>query len=1342
MAILRFLLFLAWWRDLPCRAPKLPGRRVLPSHSGLLRTCACPVSLLLITVHVLQWQNSCGSAVVLYRHLLRSSNVLETVQQWCRSSTVLYSTWAKIGYSLNLRQNSTVIPPRPCTATAQYTRPPRFGIDNDYANSNSHDAASNASHGSSSRYAAGIGTRPGGAPTPAPLALAEALARVAGDHVAALDQVLAERNQYCLDNSKLTSENVRIWNLMGRIRKENEALKTKLVELERASGISSATAKGSPLGSSGVAGTPGSPANGRRRLPSAAELERSSSPMSPSRHTRQDSRGESDQHISHSSSAVVAPLISHVRSSTNGDAAAYDSPLTSVDQGPSRASRAVDLGSSALTSAIPGHESSQHNSIIQQRAAAQAQSLALARAANGQHGGAIDSMISGESADFEAIDHDSASGTDENASPPPLASSAQNLDRSRTPIQGSQASGVPVTPVQQQGAVRSNDYERSVLASGPNRNRPEIAPTMIPSSASTRSLVSRIATADERLLRSPGSKRKSKDTSKKSVLAPRLDSSLLRVASVKIQGSNYRSPDRGKEAISFYITVDILHPPASWGLNSMASGEPAPPTSWTVEKSYGDIVGLDAKLRNKVGKKAAQRLAPLPDKSLFKDHAPAKVDQRKALLEIYLQSLMVLELPDKDEVCTFLCTDVVPNRARDPTSNDKDGFLTKKGQNLGRWVTRYYVLRNAMLNYYETRGGAQIGSINIREAQIGRQQKSSSSNEQDENAYRHAFLILEKRAATYEEPAHIARHVLCAESDEERDDWVDVLVRAIAELDGVPSDEVPASPTQAMASMSLSQAGASLGRDGPPPTNGGSGSSSSARAAHEAPFSPSADSSMRRSEREAHMMSPRMANVSLDQSRNTHSSISRIDSLDSASVNRSTNLSAAGSGLPTSASHRSVNEPRSPVASRGAELLDQPGSPGPRRDSLGKNKASISGPMNGAPIPAGYKFGARDEAAPDARKDDKKRFWQGFRGFGHNDKHNREPRPVFGVPLSESIAISSIHEGLALPSVVYRCIEYLEKRNAFLEEGIYRLSGSSAVIKTLKDRFNMEGDVDLMAENQYYDPHAVAGLLKTFLRELPTSVLTRELHMDFMRINELQDRAERVNELGHLVSQLPLANYSLLRTLCSHLIKIIEHSDVNKMNMRNVGIVFSPTLAIGAGIFALFLTEFASVFEVDANGEPAPRRIEEDVAVPEPSELGIGGISSGDDAGGELMQPTLSKKSKRNSVQYRESQADRLLGLEGRSLNYREVEEDVEGIPLESAGSEGRDPYTGNLNAPVSSSVSGETSSRAHLHDASHGFSNGSRHEHEYGHNGGTEAPHNFAGAGSAARAHPSAMVG
>ena len=62
-----------------------------------------------------------------------------------------------------------------------------------------------------------------------------------------------------------------------------------------------------------------------------------------------------------------------------------------------------------------------------------------------------------------------------------------------------------------------------------------------------------------------------------------------------------------------------------------------------------------------------------------------------------------------------------------------------------------------------------------------------------------------------------------------------------------------------------------------------------------------------------------------------------------------------------------------------------------------------------------------------------------------------QPRAVFGVSLEESLAVS---QQANLPAIIYRCIQYLEAKHAEQEEGIYRLSGSSAVIKSLKDRFN------------------------------------------------------------------------------------------------------------------------------------------------------------------------------------------------------------------------------------------------------------------------------------------------
>lgn len=107
-----------------------------------------------------------------------------------------------------------------------------------------------------------------------------------------------------------------------------------------------------------------------------------------------------------------------------------------------------------------------------------------------------------------------------------------------------------------------------------------------------------------------------------------------------------------------------------------------------------------------------------------------------------------------------------------------------------------------------------------------------------------------------------------------------------------------------------------------------------------------------------------------------------------------------------------------------------------------------------------------------------------------------------------------------------------------------------------------EGDVDLTTE--YFDPHAVAGLLKQFFRELPVHIFTPELNHEFIRANEMTDQRKKIKEVTRLVQQLPVANYSALRFLSAHLVNIIKSEHINKMGVKNMGIVFSPTLAIPA----------------------------------------------------------------------------------------------------------------------------------------------------------------------------------
>jgi RalA-binding protein 1 len=191
-----------------------------------------------------------------------------------------------------------------------------------------------------------------------------------------------------------------------------------------------------------------------------------------------------------------------------------------------------------------------------------------------------------------------------------------------------------------------------------------------------------------------------------------------------------------------------------------------------------------------------------------------------------------------------------------------------------------------------------------------------------------------------------------------------------------------------------------------------------------------------------------------------------------------------------------------------------------------------------------------------------------------------------------------------------------------------------------------EGDVNLLSSHEYFDPHAVAGLLKTFLRELPVHILTRELQPAFMQVVDLKERRDRINELGGLIAQLPIANYTLLRFLTAHLIHIVQNEKVNKMSLRNVGIVFSPTLAVPATLFSLFLTEFDALFAMERD-QPAPLRIEV-----EPAKARMSGDSS------PVPSPRLDpgverdlRRKSRNSMLYTGVGADKLLENEGQGLN-------------------------------------------------------------------------------------------
>ncbi|NXR09036.1 3BP1 protein, partial [Semnornis frantzii] len=124
-------------------------------------------------------------------------------------------------------------------------------------------------------------------------------------------------------------------------------------------------------------------------------------------------------------------------------------------------------------------------------------------------------------------------------------------------------------------------------------------------------------------------------------------------------------------------------------------------------------------------------------------------------------------------------------------------------------------------------------------------------------------------------------------------------------------------------------------------------------------------------------------------------------------------------------------------------------------------------------------------------------------------------------------------------------------------QGLFRLAAGASVLRKLKSSL-ASGSNSL--EEFYSDPHAVAGALKSYLRELPEPLMTFELYNKWLKVASLKDADSRVQSLRDTCSHLPRDSYNNLRYLIKFLAKLAEHQEVNKMTPSNIAIVLGPNL--------------------------------------------------------------------------------------------------------------------------------------------------------------------------------------
>uniref|UniRef100_A0A8C1T9N2 Rho GTPase activating protein 21b n=1 Tax=Cyprinus carpio TaxID=7962 RepID=A0A8C1T9N2_CYPCA len=198
---------------------------------------------------------------------------------------------------------------------------------------------------------------------------------------------------------------------------------------------------------------------------------------------------------------------------------------------------------------------------------------------------------------------------------------------------------------------------------------------------------------------------------------------------------------------------------------------------------------------------------------------------------------------------------------------------------------------------------------------------------------------------------------------------------------------------------------------------------------------------------------------------------------------------------------------------------------------------------------------SKDDSSPPRDK----AAWR--RGIPGLKKKPQDKRPTAGVTFGVRLDnCPPAQTNRFIPLIVEVCCKLVEERG--LEyTGIYRVPGNNAAISSMQEELDTKGMTDIdIQDDKWRDLNVISSLLKSFFRKLPEPLFTNDKYSNFIDANRMEDPVERLKTLKRLIHELPDHHYETLKFLSAHLKTVSENCEKNKMEPRNLAIVFGPTL--------------------------------------------------------------------------------------------------------------------------------------------------------------------------------------
>lgn len=516
-------------------------------------------------------------------------------------------------------------------------------------------------------------------------------------------------------------------------------------------------------------------------------------------------------------------------------------------------------------------------------------------------------------------------------------------------------------------------------------------------------------------------------------------------------------------------------------------------------------------------------LPQIPEKSLFFSSSPIKVDARRNQLQNYFNTLFLM--PHIPQMVLYRMCRYLSLDFLNPLDDFKSGARKE-----GYLIRRYKGLGTSWKIRWCQVDGPTLeiyeapGEPLLEQIRLKGSQigRQSADSVAEEKGYRHAFLLMEGQKLSKLSNS-LPKHFFCAENDQERDEWIECLVAYNGSSDDTFAS-TNSSEVDLDNTVTLNQGG------------------------------------------QMHLTNLLPLHKNRDRS--------------TSSVNSSGGMHSHGWSGTTVNDQEDVKENAAAAAAAAASAAAakklKKRSMFPFRS---KGATNEMGSTESEPAILPYLTPVKQESTMQHYLD-------------QMDLDSEVSKSIFGRDIVEAFNLSNQnYYGRQIPTVCCRCLDFLTKTGAVFEEGIFRLSGSASSIRQLKDKFNTNFDVDLFASPLQPDIHTVAGLFKTYLRELPAPILGVDAFNGLKAIiptvppNDKALLALRFRDFLNDRTNIDPIHFDICFVIFRFLGQIIANSASNRMNLRNVCIVFVPTLNIPLEILSALLVDFDCIFE---HGQPVP----------------------------------------------------------------------------------------------------------------------------------------------------------